>query len=461
MLRGQSDAAALRAADHERHRGLATQHVPDLRRLVHHLVHGHRDEIPDLDLDDGPHPGHRRAHAHADERRLGDGSIAHAVLAEAVTESLGDLEDPADQPHVLAHEEHALVARHLAVQGGVQRLAERLLAAGAARGLGRARMRRVDRRLHDLDGGLRALAAVGDRGIQLAFHPLAHLFQVDITRAQVHQPLFDAGDRVLLHPLELFLLGAVVGQVGAHAVPAPAVGDGFDAARTLTAPRARDGLTHGVVDGDHVVAVHAGGRDAVRPGAGRYPLARRGARLVGGERVLVVLADEDEWKLPHRGQVHGLVDHALVGAAVAEEGQHDAVRAPELGGEGGAGADGHAGRHDAIGAQHVEVERGDVHGAAEAPAVTVLAPHQLGHHEVEARALGDAVAVAAVVADDGVVLRQVCAGAGGDRFLPDVAVGGALDLTRVEELHRLLVEAADADHHLVERLERLAAQWHV
>ena len=122
------------------------------------------------------------------------------------------------------------------------------------------------------------------------------------------------------------------------------------------------------------------------------------------------------------------MDHPLVGAAVAEERKDDAVRAPELGGESSARADRHAGRHDAVGAQHVEVERGNVHRAAEAPAVAVLAPHQLGHHEVEARALGDAVAVAAMVADDGVVLGQVRAGAGGDRLLADIAMRRALDL---------------------------------
>ena len=155
------------------------------------------------------------------------------------------------------------------------------------------------------------------------------------------------------------------------------------------------------------------------------------------------------------------MDHALVGAAVSEEGENNAVRAPELGRERGTRADGHAGRHDAVGAQHVEVERGDVHGAAETAAVAVLAPHQLGHHEVEAGALGDAVAVTAVIADDGIVLRQLRAGAGGDRLLADVAVGRALDLPRVEELHRLLVEAADPDHDLVERLERFPAEWHV
>ena len=43
------------------------------------------------------------------------------------------------------------------------------------------------------------------------------------------------------------------------------------------------------------------------------------APVVRGEAVEVVLADEHHRQLPHRRQVHGLVERALVGRAVAEE----------------------------------------------------------------------------------------------------------------------------------------------
>ena len=79
------------------------------------------------------------------------------------------------------------------------------LAAGAARGLRHLRVRGVDRGLHDLHGGLGALAAVGHGGVQLAFDTLAQLLQLDLARAHVHEPPLHAGDGVLLHPLELFL----------------------------------------------------------------------------------------------------------------------------------------------------------------------------------------------------------------------------------------------------------------
>ena len=92
------------------------------------------------------------------------------------------------------------------------------------------------------------------------------------------------------------------------------------------------------------------------------------------------------------------MDDALVGSAVAEERERHLVRALDLRGERRAGADGHARGDDPVAPEDVEVERRDVHRAAQAPAVAVHAPHQLGHHAVHPGALGDRVAVAPVVA---------------------------------------------------------------
>ena len=113
---------------------------------------------------------------------------------------------------------------------------------------------------------------------------------------------------------------------------------------------------------------------------------------------------------------------------------------------------------DAVGAEDVQVEVRDVHRAAEAPAVACLAAHQLGHHPVHARPLRDAVTVAAVMARDEVPLGQVRAHSGGDRFLSDVAVGGALDLAALEQLRDLLVEAAHARHRSIEAFHLLGGE---
>jgi hypothetical protein len=61
-----------------------------------------------------------------------------------------------------------------------------------------------------------------------------------------------------------------------------------------------------------------------------------------------------------------------------------------------AGPDGDrdAGAHDAVGAEHAEVEVADVHRPALALAVAGGLAHQLGHHLGELAALGDEVPVA-------------------------------------------------------------------
>ena len=248
-----------------------------------------------------------------------------------------------------------------------------------------------------------------------------------------------------------------VPQVDAERVLAVAVGHRLDQRRPLAGAGAVHRLAQHEVDLDAVVAVHGDAGDLV----GRRPVRdlgdRRGVPIGGGERVLVVLADEDHRQLPHRRQVERFVEDALVGRAVAEEGDRHTVRPLQLGGEAGAGGERHGRAHDAVRAHDVELHVGDVHGAAEALAIAGLAAHQLRHHAVDARTLGDAVAVAAVVGGDDVVVAQRRADAGGDRLLALVAVGRALDDAFLEEVGGLVLEGADAAHGDVEIAERLRA----
>src|SRR5256885_741965 len=77
---------------------------------------------------------------------------------------------------------------------------------------------------------------------------------------------------------------------------------------------------HGVA-GQHVIAVdpHAGEAEAVRPREQRHPGLPLG-RL--GDRVLVVLAEEHEWRVVDARPHERLVDVALSGRTVAEVGDH-------------------------------------------------------------------------------------------------------------------------------------------
>ena len=136
--------------------------------------------------------------------------------------------------------------------------------------------------------------------------------------------------------------------------------------------------------------------------------------------------------------------------AVAEECDGDLAVLAELGAESRAGGDGDAGADDAVGAQVAEFDVGDVHGAALAAAVAGGTAEEFGHHLVHARALGNAVAVAAVGAGDEVAVVQGGADAGGGGFLPDVEVQGAAHLGRAEGFFGGFFEAADAPHDPVD-----------
>ena len=80
-------------------------------------------EVHRHQLDDRARARHRRADAHPDDRVLGDRGVAHACLAELLQQPGRHLVGAVEDADVLAHQEHALVARQLLAQRLVQRLA--------------------------------------------------------------------------------------------------------------------------------------------------------------------------------------------------------------------------------------------------------------------------------------------------------------------------------------------------
>src|SRR5690606_21245743 len=122
--------------------------------------------------------------------------------------------------------------------------------------------------------------------------------------------------------------------------------------------------------------------------------------------VLVVLADVDHWQLPQLRHVHDLVQQALAERTFAEEADRDLVAAAHLGREPGPGRDASAAADDGVGAEVAVLLVGDVHRTALAAAVPGRTTEKLGEHEIEPRALGDAMPVPSVRGGDVVTLHQ-------------------------------------------------------
>ena len=115
--------------------GVAAHHEPELRGLVHDLVEGDAGEVRELQLDDRPQPGQRRADPAADEAALGQRRVADPLGAVALVEALGGAEEPADLADVLADHDHVRIGLELEVErladGGDEAELRSVSAAGA------------------------------------------------------------------------------------------------------------------------------------------------------------------------------------------------------------------------------------------------------------------------------------------------------------------------------------------
>ena len=112
VLRGRARAGTGGKAHHDWHRNFAAEHEAHLGCLVDDLLHRQRREIRELEFEDRPQAGHRRADCDARAAKLGDRRVHHAVGAEALDEVARHLEGAAIDADVLAHQEDALVGFH-------------------------------------------------------------------------------------------------------------------------------------------------------------------------------------------------------------------------------------------------------------------------------------------------------------------------------------------------------------
>src|SRR5437867_4306719 len=204
----------------------------------------------------------------------------------------------------------------------------------------------------------RRLVALGSEiGRQLGVHVVEHRQRVrgrrrleaanrlgNLVVDPLLEPLFEkvpllqiraeAGERVLLLPHRDFRLAPVLGRVVGGRVHAQAIGHALDQGRTVAGASTLDRLARRGVDREDVVAVDL---DAGEPVCQRLLRDRARVRLLfqrHRDRLLVVLAHEDDRDVPDAGEVQRLVEVALGGRAVAEVRHHDHVVAAVLRGVG-------------------------------------------------------------------------------------------------------------------------------
>jgi hypothetical protein len=362
------------------------------------------DEVGELDLGDGPVAGQRQTDADADDRRLGQRRVHHAVVAERGGQAVGGPEDTPPGADVLTEDEDPLVGGHQLVLGLAHGVDDGALGRRTGhRRLGRARLRRIADALGDAPerpqragedlgvGGRRLGEGLGlgglGRGVDLG--PDLGLDAVLVglgQQALLDEVLLHAPQRVLLPPgLDLLrrAVGAVVvvGRVG-HV----AVGLALDEGRPLAVAGPADGRVHGGVDVEGVVPVDDHTAEAVAVGPVGDVVDRRLLRQRDRDGVAVVLADEDARQAVDAGEVERLVEVALRRRPLTEVADHHLALLAQLGRVGEAGGVGELRGDGGRAGDDVELGRAPVVRHLAAARVRVIGPgehgeqHLLGGH---------------------------------------------------------------------------------
>ena len=274
-----------------------------------------------------------------------------------------------------------------------------------------------------LDGLVDLLACLGG--------PLLGLLPGE--RAGLEEARAEAVDRVVARPLLDLGARAVAAVVVARGVGDEAVGLGLDQLRAVAAARLLHAPAHLLVDGEDVVAVDGRGGDVVAAGA-LGDVADGHLLLAGlGDRVAVVLAEEDHGQLVDGGEVHGLVEVALRGGALAEVDDRDLVQPSQFRGVGdaggvrqvggdhaGAGDDALLGEGPVVG--HLASARVGVVGLREEVEHDLLGAHAEHDHHAGVAVVGQHPVDASLEGVGGADLGGLVAGAGHGERGPALAV---------------------------------------
>ena len=120
----RADAAAARDPDHHRQAEVAERAEPHLGQLGGDLVEGREHEAVELDLAHRAVAAQGQPDRGADDAGLGQRGVHDPGLAEVLLQPVGDPEDPAELPDVLAHDQDLRVALQGLAQPLVQGLGQ-------------------------------------------------------------------------------------------------------------------------------------------------------------------------------------------------------------------------------------------------------------------------------------------------------------------------------------------------
>ena len=144
------------------------------------------------------------------------------------------------------------------------------------------------------------------------------------------------------------------------------------------------------------------------------------------------------------------MEGAVVHRAIAEERNRNAIGPQQFEAIACAGCLQDARTHDAAGAHQPDLGRKQVHGSAAAAGAAGPAAEQFRDELADGQSFRERVPVSPVRAEDGIIGTKVRAHAGGDCFLADISVAGAMNQSARVTSRELLLRRADQLHRAVQ-----------
>ena len=174
-------------------------------------------------------------------------------------------------------------------------------------------------------------------------------------------------------------------------------------------------------------------------------------------RVEIVLAQENNRKLPQRGQIQRFVELAFGDGAVAEIASRDRRTVLHLVCQRQPDRNRQSASDDCVSSVESPARVKKVHRAAMAVAAARALPIHFGHQYSRGHSPGQRVPVFAIGGNDRILRSECLHRTHAGRFLSDVEMKKAVNLLEAVHLRRFFLEAADAEHLSQEEQRVLAA----